>query len=256
MKNVKLFDYQGQKLSIKEIAKLNGLNFQVLTNKYKKTGDINEAVENLKAVQLGPHKYVEFFGQKMTINQIAKIYGIRWATLNYIYKLTSDIDEAISFCINSDCRSEKVCEEKMKMQKNTVSIDKLTNLDKNAFPETSLKGNDHTFLNNSIDSIEMVENNIQSNKLNEEIKKLMKCIPSRELKVLRLRYGFDGKPLVYEKIGKIMGVTKECIRQIEAKALRRLRHQSRAKYLVDYVREEPENKIKKALESLLSEKSQ
>ena len=228
-----LIDYQGQKLSIKEIAKLNGLNFQVLTNKYKKTGDINEAVENLKVTQLGPVKYIDFFGQKMTINQIAKMYGIRRETLDYVYKSISDIDEAVSFCINNDCTSEAVCEQKLKMQKNTGSLDKLTNLDKNAFPETSLKGNDHTLLNNSIDSNEIAENNLLADDLN----KSMKMIPSRESKVLRMSYGFDGNPLPREEISKIMGVSKERIRQIESKALRRLRHPKVSKYFVDYGQE-------------------
>lgn len=228
-----LIDYQGQKLSIKEIAKLNGLNFQVLTNKYKKTGDINEAVENLKVTQLGPVKYLDFFGQKMTINQIAKMYGIRRETLDYVYKSISDIDEAVSFCINNDCTSKKVCEQKLKMQKNTGRLDKLTNLDKNAFPETSLKGNDHTLLNNSIDSNEIAENNLLADDLN----KAMKTIPSHESKVLHMSYGFDGNPLSHEEISKIMGVSKQRVRDIEAKALRRLRNPERSKHFVDYGQE-------------------
>ena len=247
-----LIDYQGQKLSIKEIAELNGLNFHVLTNKYKKFGDINEAVENLKVTQLGAHKYVEFFGQKMTINKIAKLYGIRRETLDYVYKSISDIDEAVSFCINNDFTHEKVCEQKIKMQKNTESLDKLINLDKSSFPETSLKGNDHTLLNNSIDSNEVIENNMLAIDLN----KAMDMLPARESKILRLRYSFNGNSLTLNEIGKIIGVSKERVRELEATALRRLRNKERRKYFVDYVREEePENKLKKALQSL-SEKSQ
>ena len=228
-----LIDYQGQKLSIKEIAKLNGLNFQVLTNKYKKTGDINEAVENLKVTQLGPVKYLDFFGQKMTINQIAKMYGIRRETLDYVYKSISDIDEAVSFCINNDCTSEKVCEQKLKMQKNTESLDKLTNLDKNAFPETSLKGNDHTLLNNSIDSNEVVENNLLADDLN----KAMKMISPREKKVLRMHYGLDGNLFSTEEIAMKIGVSTVRTRQIADKALRKLRHPKISKYFFDYGRD-------------------
>jgi len=246
-----LIDYQGQKLSIKEIAKLNGLNFQVLTNKYKKTGDINEAVENLKVTQLGPVKYLDFFGQKMTINQIAKMYGIRRKTLDYVYKSISDIDEAVSFCINNDCTSEAVCEQKIKMQKNTVSIDKLTNLDKSSFPETSLKGNDHTLLNNSIDSNEVIENNMLAIDLN----KAMDMISPRENKILRMHYGLDGNPFSTEEIAMNMGISTVRTRQIEDEALRKLRNKERRKYFVDYIiEEEPENKLKKALQSL-AEKS-
>lgn len=229
-----LIDYQGQKLSIKEIAKLNGLNFQVLTNKYKKTGDINEAVENLKAVQLGPVKYLDFFGQKMTINQIAKMYGIRRDALNHVYKLTSNIDEAVSICVNeNDCVRGKSCKEKLKMQKNSVSIDKLTNLDKNSFPETSLKGNDHTLLNNSIDSNEVVENNLLADDLN----KAMKMISPREKKVLRMHYGLDGNLFSTEEIAMKIGVSTVRTRKIADKALRKLRHPKISKYFFDYGRD-------------------
>lgn len=248
-----LIDYQGQKLSIKEIAKLNGLNFQVLRDKYKKTGDINEAVENLKVTQLGPVKYLDFFGQKMTINQIAKMYGIRRETLAYVYKSISDIDEAVSFCINNDYTSEEVCAKKIKMQKNTGSLDKLTNLDKNAFPETSLKGNDHTLLNNSIDSNEVAENNLLADDLN----KAMKTISPREKKVLRMHYGLDGNLFSTEEIAMKIGVSTVRTRQIADKALRKLRSPKRCEYIVDYaIEERPENKLKRELQSLLSDKSQ
>ena len=120
-----------------------------------------------------------------------------------------------------------------KMQKNTVSIDKYKHLAKNSFPETSLKGNDHTLLNNSIDSNEVAENNLLADDLN----KAMKTIPSRESKVLHMSYGFDGNPLSHEEISKIMGVSKQRVRDIEAKALRRLRHPKVSKYFVDYGQE-------------------
>lgn len=226
-----LIDYQGQKLSIKEIAELNGLNFQVLTTKYKKTGDINEAVENLKVTQHGPVKYLDFFGQKMTINQIAKLYGIRRETLDYVYKSISDIDEAVSFCINNACTYEKACEQKIKMQKNTVSIDKLKNLDKSSFPETSLKSNDNTLLNNRQDAIEIAENNV----LTEDINKVLQMLPVREEKVLRARYGLDdGYQLDVKEIAKIHGVSTARIRQIEEKALRRLRHPKLSSFFSNY----------------------
>lgn len=224
-----LIDYQGQKLSIKEIAKLNGLNFRVLTNKYKKTGDINEAVENLKVTQHGPVKYLDFFGQKMTINQIAKMYGIRRESLCRAYELTSNIDEAVSVCINDNFVGLETTE-KVKIQKNMVSIDKLKNLDKNSFPETSLKSNDNTLLNNRQDAIEIAENNI----LTEDINKVLQMLPPREEEVLRARYGLDdGNPLDVDKIAKIYGVSTVRIRQIEGKALRRLRHPKRSSFLSD-----------------------
>ena len=54
--------------------------------------------------------------------------------------------------------------------------------------------------------------------------------------VIRMRYGLDdGHPRTLEEVGKAFGVTRERIRQIEAKALRKLRHPSRSRKLRDYV---------------------
>lgn len=61
------------------------------------------------------------------------------------------------------------------------------------------------------------------------------CLTDREEKVIRLRYGLDdGHPRTLEEVGKEFGVTRERIRQIEAKAIRKLRHPTRAKLLADY----------------------
>lgn len=58
----------------------------------------------------------------------------------------------------------------------------------------------------------------------------------REEKVLRLRFGLeDGRPHTLEEVGKEFDVTRERIRQIEAKALRKLRHPSRSKKLKDFL---------------------
>lgn len=73
------------------------------------------------------------------------------------------------------------------------------------------------------------------NMLKEQLGKILKTLSEREEKVLRLRYGLDdGCPRTLEEVGKIFKVTRERIRQIEVKALRKLRHPSRRKKLEDF----------------------
>ena len=69
----------------------------------------------------------------------------------------------------------------------------------------------------------------------KEIQEVLSTLTSREEDVLRLRYGFDGrKPMTLEEVGLRYGVTRERIRQIEAKAIRKLNHPSRAKTLKEF----------------------
>ena len=71
--------------------------------------------------------------------------------------------------------------------------------------------------------------------LKDELYNIMKDLTDREERVLRLRYGLDdGRPCTLEEVGREFGVTRERIRQIEAKALRKLRHPTRARRLGDY----------------------
>ncbi len=72
--------------------------------------------------------------------------------------------------------------------------------------------------------------------LKEQLAEVMSTLTPREAKVLRLRFGLDdGKARTLEEVGKEFEVTRERIRQIEAKALRKLRHPSRSKKLKDYM---------------------
>ena len=72
--------------------------------------------------------------------------------------------------------------------------------------------------------------------LKEQLEDVLKTLTPREAKVLRLRFGLeDGRPRTLEEVGKEFDVTRERIRQIEAKALRKLRHPSRSKKLKDYL---------------------
>ena len=73
--------------------------------------------------------------------------------------------------------------------------------------------------------------------LKEQPDEVLEQLTDREENVLRLRFGLDktGEIRTLEQVGQVFGVTRERIRQIEAKALRKLRHPSRSKQLKDFL---------------------
>ena len=72
--------------------------------------------------------------------------------------------------------------------------------------------------------------------LKEQIKDVLSTLSPREHRVIQLRFGLeDGRSRTLEEVGNVFNVTRERIRQIEAKALRRLRHPSRSRKLKDYL---------------------
>ncbi len=74
------------------------------------------------------------------------------------------------------------------------------------------------------------------NMLREKLEQVLSTLPPREARVLRLRYGLEnGRVYTLEEVGQKFGLTRERIRQIENKALRRLRHPRRARQLKDYL---------------------
>ena len=75
-----------------------------------------------------------------------------------------------------------------------------------------------------------------STMLNEQLMDVLSSLTPREEKVLRLRFGIDdGRQRTLEEVGKEFNVTRERIRRIEAKALRKLRHPSRSRRLKDFL---------------------
>jgi len=74
--------------------------------------------------------------------------------------------------------------------------------------------------------------------LREDIEEVMRSLSDRERTVLKMRFGLDdGHPRTLEEVGREFHVTRERIRQIEAKALRKLKHPTRAKKLREYLKE-------------------
>ena len=104
--------------------------------------------------------------------------------------------------------------------------------------ETPIGGEDDSHLGDFIED-EVIENPVDYTTrvvLREQLDEVLDTLTDREENVLRLRFGLDdGKMRTLEDVGKVFNVTRERIRQIEAKALRKLRHPSRSKQLKDFI---------------------
>ncbi len=103
--------------------------------------------------------------------------------------------------------------------------------------ETPIGEEDDSHLGDFIEDKDAISPNDYTTKslLKDELYSVMKDLTDREERVLRLRYGLDdGRPRTLEEVGKEFGVTRERIRQIEAKAIRKLRHPARSKRFGDY----------------------
>ncbi len=106
--------------------------------------------------------------------------------------------------------------------------------------ETPIGEEDDSHLGDFIED-EVIENPVDYTTrvvLREQLDEVLDTLTDREENVLRLRFGLDdGKMRTLEDVGKVFNVTRERIRQIEAKALRKLRHPSRSKQLEDFIEE-------------------
>lgn len=123
------------------------------------------------------------------------------------------------------------------------SVQKIRDIQRIAMDPMSLEspvgnGDDATELGDFIEDQSVVEPDTAASKeiLREQIRNVLGFLNDREREVLEMRFGLnDGKDHTLEEVGKNFGVTRERIRQIEAKALRKLRHPSRSRALRDYL---------------------
>ena len=123
-----------------------------------------------------------------------------------------------------------------------ISVEKVVEIQKIAQDpvslETPIGEEDDSHLGDFIqdDDSPAPQDSVAYTLLKEQLEEVMGTLTPREAKVLKLRFGLeDGKARTLEEVGKEFKVTRERIRQIEAKALRKLRHPSRSKKLKDYM---------------------
>ena len=91
-------------------------------------------------------------------------------------------------------------------------------------------------LHDKADNQTLIIDAAEANMLKEQVNEILGTLAPREAMVLILRYGLrDGRPRTLEEVGKVFNVTRERIRQIEAKALRRLKHPNKTKKLRDFL---------------------
>ena len=140
-----------------------------------------------------------------------------------------------------DLGREPTAEEIAEKMGNGVTPEKVRDIQRIALDpvslETPIGEEDDSHLGDFLEDKEAISpSDYATNELlKDELYAVMKDLTEREERVLRLRYGLDdGRPRTLEEVGKEFGVTRERIRQIEAKALRKLRHPSRAKKFGDF----------------------
>jgi RNA polymerase sigma factor (sigma-70 family) len=89
---------------------------------------------------------------------------------------------------------------------------------------------------------------IEYREMQQGIDDVLDSLTPREAEVLRLRFGIDGKEHTMEEVGQVYGVSRERVRQLEAKALRKLRHPARADILLEKTRNKDAKKLKEQRE--------
>ena len=133
------------------------------------------------------------------------------------------LDELAEVC---DMEPDKILDI-LKRDKNVVSLDTPIKEDE----DSSLV----EFIPSDANLDDVVIHEVEQKNLREKIDELLTGLNDQEQKVLRMRFGLDDDdPKTLEEIGKVFGVTRERIRQIEAKAIRKLRHPSRLKQLKNF----------------------
>ena len=156
----------------------------------------------------------------VSVAKVAEDIGMSYTTLlRYIQLRDSPIDAKGTLKLSA----QKICVYFGVLVEEVWSLEQLTPIESNT-RELEFSYHELTRLENISDPIL----NLENDQLKEVIDFTLDTkLTPRESNVLKLRFGFEGDPLSLEQVGDVIGVTRERVRQIEAKALRKLRHPSR-----------------------------
>jgi RNA polymerase primary sigma factor len=152
--------------------------------------------------------------------------------------LTPEESETIKEAMKNDSPIDPVLNRKWKQAVSKIRDIMRISMDPMSLETPVGNNEDSTELGDFIEDESVVEPVDAASKelLREQIRNVLSFLSDREREVLEMRFGLnDGKDHTLEEVGKEFGVTRERIRQIEAKALRKLRHPSRSKSLRDYL---------------------
>ncbi|MCB8920811.1 MAG: RNA polymerase sigma factor RpoD [Ardenticatenaceae bacterium] len=171
---------------------------------------------------------VQKLGHEPTVEELA-------LELNY---LTVEETDAIKAALKDDRPLDPILNRKWRQAVSKVRDILRISMDPMSLETPVGNNDDSTELGDFIEDESVVEPVDAASKelLREQIRTVLSFLSEREREVLEMRFGLnDGKDHTLEEVGKSFGVTRERIRQIEAKALRKLRHPSRSKSLRDYL---------------------
>ena len=171
---------------------------------------------------------VQEFGREPTQEELA-------LELDY---LTPEESEMIKQSLKDDSPIDPILNRKWKQAVSKIRDIMRISMDPMSLETPVGNNEDSTELGDFIEdeSVEEPVNAASKELLREQIRNVLSFLSDREREVLEMRFGLnDGKDHTLEEVGKEFGVTRERIRQIEAKALRKLRHPSRSKSLRDYL---------------------
>lgn len=170
----------------------------------------------------------------------------KWETINKVNKILAKYssDEDVNSILEKEGVSKKIIADVINLKHNYLNPEFL---DSYAFNDSditlldTISNSANCFISNIPGPVET----ISSKFLREDLSEVLCSLSSRERDVLRLRFGIDNeKPRTLEEVGNLFGVTRERIRQIEAKALRKLRYPYQRKRLIEYTESEtPSNFI-------------